>query len=200
MQQQEVERALTRSQAELDRQRASAEDRALFAEQMVGIVSHDLRNPLSAIQMSADVLARGRARARRSARRSTGSARSTERAQRLIEDLLDFTVARVGSGLAVTLAPIDLHAVVAGAAEELRTTFPGREIEHCSAGAGRLPRRCRPADAGDRQPRRQRHDLRRLRPAGAADARASTRRPSRSRCTTPAGRSRPTSWPACSSR
>ncbi|MEO5881505.1 MAG: PAS domain-containing protein, partial [Caldimonas sp.] len=44
--QQEVQRALTESQAELDRQRASAEDRALFAEQMIGIVSHDLRNPL----------------------------------------------------------------------------------------------------------------------------------------------------------
>jgi sigma-B regulation protein RsbU (phosphoserine phosphatase) len=43
--QQEVQDALTRSQAELDRQRASAEGRAQFAEQMVGIVSHDLRNP-----------------------------------------------------------------------------------------------------------------------------------------------------------
>ena len=31
------------------RDRSMALDRALFAEQMVGIVSHDLRNPLSAI-------------------------------------------------------------------------------------------------------------------------------------------------------
>jgi phosphoserine phosphatase RsbU/P len=62
--------------------------------------------------------------------------RSTQRAQRLIEDLLDFTVARVGSGLAVKLAPIDIHQVAASAAEELRTTFPGREIEHQSIGHG----------------------------------------------------------------
>ena len=134
-QQQEVERALTESQAELHRQRAQAEDRALFAEQMVGIVSHDLRNPLSAIQLSAYVLARADLAGpqRKALERITSS---TQRAQRLIEDLLDFTVARVGSGLSVTLAPIDLHPVVASAAEELRTTFPGREIEHLSVGQG----------------------------------------------------------------
>ena len=35
--------------AEASRLHADAKDRALFAEQMVGIVSHDLRNPLSSI-------------------------------------------------------------------------------------------------------------------------------------------------------
>jgi sigma-B regulation protein RsbU (phosphoserine phosphatase) len=134
-QQQEVQRALTQSQAELDRQRAQAEDRAVFAEQMVGIVSHDLRNPLSAIQLSTFLLERADLGVphRKALDRIV---RSTKRAQRLIEDLLDFTVARVGSGLTVTLAPIDLHQVVANAAEELRTTFPGREIEHQPVGQG----------------------------------------------------------------
>lgn len=133
--QQEAQEALTASQAELDRQRASAEDRAQFAEQMVGIVSHDLRNPLSAIQLSTLVLARADLAVphRQALDRIV---RSTQRAQRLIEDLLDFTVARVGSGLAVTLASIDVHRVVAGAAEELRTAFAGREIEHQSIGHG----------------------------------------------------------------
>ena len=41
---------------ELSQQRAAAEDRALFAEQMIGIVSHDLRNPLSTIRMGAQVM------------------------------------------------------------------------------------------------------------------------------------------------
>ena len=41
----EAQRALVAAQAELDVQKQAAEDRALFAEQMVGIVSHDLRNP-----------------------------------------------------------------------------------------------------------------------------------------------------------
>jgi sigma-B regulation protein RsbU (phosphoserine phosphatase) len=134
-QQQDVQDALTRSQAELDRQRASAEDRAQFAEQMVGIVSHDLRNPLSAIQLSAYALSRADlAGPQRKALDRIAS--STQRAQRLIEDLLDFTVAKVGRGLTVRRDPIELHQVVAGAAEELRTAFPGRAVEHHAMGSG----------------------------------------------------------------
>ncbi|WP_256220647.1 histidine kinase dimerization/phospho-acceptor domain-containing protein [Pseudomonas sp. P1.8] len=34
---------------------AAAEDSALFAEQLIGIVSHDLRNPLSAIKMATEL-------------------------------------------------------------------------------------------------------------------------------------------------
>jgi phosphoserine phosphatase RsbU/P len=134
-QQQEVQEALTRSQAELDRQRARAEDRALFAEQMIGIVSHDLRNPLSAIHLSARVLARAALAdpERKALERIMNSA---QRSQRLIEDLLDFTAARVGRGLSVVLESIDLHEVVLGATEELRTSFPGRQIEHQAIGSG----------------------------------------------------------------
>jgi hypothetical protein len=36
----------------------------------------------------------------------------------------------------VTRESIELHQVVAGAAEELRTSFPGREIEHQGIGSG----------------------------------------------------------------
>ena len=38
---------------------ADPKDRAAFAEQMIGIVSHDLRNPLSTILMGTALLARG---------------------------------------------------------------------------------------------------------------------------------------------
>jgi sigma-B regulation protein RsbU (phosphoserine phosphatase) len=102
---------------------------------MIGIVSHDLRNPLSAIQLSAYVLERAAlAGPHRKALERIAS--STQRAQRLIEDLLDFTAAKVGRGLSVTRESIDLHRVVAGAAEELRTSFPGREIEVFATGVG----------------------------------------------------------------
>jgi sigma-B regulation protein RsbU (phosphoserine phosphatase) len=156
-QQQEVQDALTRSQAELDRQRASAEGRAQFAEQMVGIVSHDLRNPLSAIQLSAYVLARAElAGPHRKA--LDRIANSTQRAQRLIEDLLDFTVAKVGRGISVTRESIELHQVAAGAP---RSCAPAFRVARSSTARrrGSLPRRRRPADAGDRQPGGQRHDL-----------------------------------------
>jgi sigma-B regulation protein RsbU (phosphoserine phosphatase) len=112
--------------------RSLMRDRALFAEQMVGIVSHDLRNPLSAILMGVQMLERVDGERRT---RILGHVRnSAERAQRLIEELLDFTQARVGQGLTVNRRAVDLHEVVDGALSELRLAYPGRTIEFASEG------------------------------------------------------------------
>ena len=46
--------------AEAKRHQEEARDRATFAEQMIGIVSHDLRNPLSSVTMAAALLAQSR--------------------------------------------------------------------------------------------------------------------------------------------
>lgn len=109
-------------------------DRALFAEQMVGIVSHDLRNPLSAILMGVQLL--GQADNERRTRVLGHVRNSAERAQRLIEELLDFTQARLGSGLSVNLQPMNLHHVTTRTLDELRLAFPAREITHVSHGEG----------------------------------------------------------------
>ncbi|MDM0000588.1 PAS domain-containing sensor histidine kinase [Variovorax sp. J22P240] len=120
---------------EATRERARAQDRALFAEQMVGIVSHDLRNPLSAILTGAKVLAHGETVPGK--QRVLGHVtNSAQRAHRLIEELLDFTLARVGRGLAVSPARLDLHALVAGIVDELRLAFPERTIVHHAEGEG----------------------------------------------------------------
>ncbi|MDP9043768.1 MAG: PAS domain-containing sensor histidine kinase [Pseudomonadota bacterium] len=121
---------------DISRRRAEAEDRALFAEQMVGIVSHDLRNPLSAIMMGATLLTRERDLTPRKARVLEGVVRSTQRARRLIDDLLDFTLERVGPGLSVSLASVDLHELVSRALEELVLAFPGRALRHVANGEG----------------------------------------------------------------
>jgi phosphoserine phosphatase RsbU/P len=112
-----------------------AKDRALFAEQMIGIVSHDLRNPLSTIQTAAAMLSRGvpsPGQDRMVARIS----RASQRADRLIADLLDFTQARLGTGLAVRPETIDLHALVAEAVEELALAHPERNLVHEHSGSG----------------------------------------------------------------
>ena len=115
--------------------RATAEDRALLAEQMIGIVSHDLRNPLAAIQTSAHLLARGDLSAEQYKVLSRIT-NSTSRANRLIADLLDFTVARIGSGLAIAPQPVDLHLLVADNLTELRDAFPTRLLRHERRGEG----------------------------------------------------------------
>jgi sigma-B regulation protein RsbU (phosphoserine phosphatase) len=131
----EAQRALVKAQAELDEQKRAAEDRASFAEQMIGIVSHDLRNPLSAIQLSAAVLDRSELSPLQRGR-VDAIVRATQRSNRLIGDLLDFTQARLGGGLRVDRREIDPHAVLAQALEDLRLSFPGRQIVHRTYGAG----------------------------------------------------------------
>lgn len=129
------EHELLRARRQAEALLAEQQDRALFAEQMVGIVSHDLRNPLSAITLGADLLAR----LDPSPQQSTivdSVGRSVRRARRLIDDLLDFTMARIGRGLTVTIAPIDLHAVVATHLHELELAYPDRELRHVAQGEG----------------------------------------------------------------
>ncbi len=122
----------------------AAKDRALFAEQMLGIVSHDLRNPLAVVEMSAlGLLGAGVTPEQTVALERIG--RATERASRLIRELLDFTQARIGSGLAVQLKPVNLTVVINECVDELRQAFPETVLRYsceddgqCEADADRL--------------------------------------------------------------
>ena len=132
---QAAQRALLVAQAERDRLGAVAEDRALFAEQMMAIVSHDLRNPLSVVRMSARLI--GAATLPEVQRRAIERLSNAEaRATRLIADLLDFSQARIGNGLQVDPAGIDLHALIEDAVDDLRAAHPTAALEHRSIGAG----------------------------------------------------------------
>lgn len=112
---------------EITRQRVLAEDRALFAEQMMGIVSHDLRNPLQVISMASQRLGREPLSAT-NATLLEHVRDATQRAQRLINDLLDFTQARIGLGLVVQKKPIDLRQTVESTVASLRLVHPERRI------------------------------------------------------------------------
>ncbi|WP_371435077.1 sensor histidine kinase [Polaromonas sp.] len=104
---------------------------------MVGIVSHDLRNPLSAILMGAKLLAHGETTSGKL--RALGHVTSSAtRAQRLIEELLDFTQARVGQGITVVPRSFDLHGCIATIVEELALAFPKRKIVHEQEGHGEV--------------------------------------------------------------
>ncbi|MET0406004.1 MAG: ATP-binding protein, partial [Cystobacter sp.] len=109
-----------------------------FEQKLIGIVSHDLRNPLSAIHMGASLLMRREdldARATRSLVRIQASA---ERAARMVKDLLDFTQARLGGGLRVERHPMDMHRMVRGVVEEVEAAWPGRELQVKHEGDGQV--------------------------------------------------------------
>jgi phosphoserine phosphatase RsbU/P len=123
-------------QVALSGQGQEARERADLAEQLIGIVSHDLRTPLHAVLLGASLLTSSgltHAQGRTVHRIISASTRAT----RLISDLLDFTQARLGGGLRVERVPIDLHALATETVEELRLASPGREIDLVSEGDGR---------------------------------------------------------------
>lgn len=121
-----------------------AKDRALFAEQMLGIVSHDLRNPLAVIDMSTLVIeSMGLTPAQQQMLDRIN--RASGRANRMIRDLLDFTQARIGQGIAVQIRPIDLPAVLAESVDDLRHAYPDNDLifefdgfRECEADADRM--------------------------------------------------------------
>ncbi|MEO6104305.1 MAG: HAMP domain-containing sensor histidine kinase, partial [Pseudoxanthomonas sp.] len=129
------EQELMRGRRQAEALLSEQQDRALFAEQMIGIVSHDLRSPLSAISLGTELLGRVEQDAQQTAI-VQGLGRSARRARRLIDDLLDFTKARIGQGLPICVAPIDLHVVVANHVRELVPIYPDRALEHVTRGDG----------------------------------------------------------------
>lgn len=134
---QELIKARRRSEelvAETQQLHRDAKDRALFAEQMMGIVSHDLRNPLSAVSMGAGILEQSATEPQ--LRIVHRIKRATDRAVLLINELLDFTAARLGPGIAITPQPFDLHVFVADMLEELRLAYPDRALAQVREGEG----------------------------------------------------------------
>jgi len=132
----EAQQALASAEARLRLAMEASEDRARFAEQMVGIVSHDLRNPLTAIKMGMQMLASPTISGEKRERVFVHMEASVERARQLTNDLLDFTQAKIGSGLSVAPKPINVHRVVGEAVHELRMSFFGRRIVHVEEGEG----------------------------------------------------------------
>lgn len=113
----------------------AATARSKFSERLVGIVSHDLRNPLSAIRTGTDILTMGETDSGR-LRISERINQSVDRALELIENLLDFTLTESGRAIPMTLKPVDFHELVSSATEELRWSFPSATIQHNALGPG----------------------------------------------------------------
>lgn len=106
------------------RELAAAHD---FQQLMVGVVSHDLRNPLAVITTVASSLLRNTENPKK-AEALERVVRSAKRASRIINDLLDVTHVRVTGRMAVARARMDLLAVVRDTVEDLRLANPGREL------------------------------------------------------------------------
>ncbi|NBD09966.1 response regulator [Corallococcus silvisoli] len=115
--------------------RASAE----FRERFLGIVGHDLRNPLNAIRMAASFLLASEQMPAALVRTASRIITSTDRMTRMITELLDFTRSRLGGGIPLTPGATDLGQVARQVVEELELAHPNRTVKVTAMGplAGR---------------------------------------------------------------
>jgi signal transduction histidine kinase len=98
-------------------------------EQFIAVLGHDLRNPLNTVGLAADILVSGSAEPGELQQLGNRLRASTRRMARLIDDVMDFARARLGSGIGAVIAATDdmamaLHDVVA----ELRETHATRVV------------------------------------------------------------------------
>jgi PAS domain S-box-containing protein len=102
--------------------------RTEFEQHLLGIVSHDLRNPLNAVVLSAGLLRRRQDLDDRAMKTVVRIQSASERAARMISDLLDFTQARLGGGIRIVRQPTSLVELTGPVLDEMEVGHPGREI------------------------------------------------------------------------
>lgn len=93
-------------------------------DRLVAVVSHDLRNPLNAITMTAEHLQRIMDASEPQARSLSRILTSARRMQSIIHDLLDYARAQHGSGLPVFPRSARLGDVCRSALEDVRAAQP----------------------------------------------------------------------------
>ena len=108
-------------------------------DDVLAMVAHDLRSPLSAISMSTSLLeqrlAAGTPESGVESRSVKSIARSTQRMSRMVEDLLEVTRTETGR-LIVTPQRCSVTAIIAAAVDIARATAPGLQLTtECDPGA-----------------------------------------------------------------
>lgn len=100
---------------------------------LLGVLSHDLRNPLGAASSSASYLLRLDGLDGAQTKAVLRILNSTSRMQRMVNDLLDFTRTRLGRGLPIRPAPVNLREVCFQTVDELEAFHPDRALRfQCS--------------------------------------------------------------------
>ncbi len=102
---------------------------------MLGVLGHDLRNPLGAARASADYLLRADGLSGVQTKVVARIQASTSRMQQMVNDLLDFTRTRLGGGLPIVVGQAHMGQICRETVNELEAYHPGRHIEMaCSGG------------------------------------------------------------------
>jgi signal transduction histidine kinase/CheY-like chemotaxis protein len=100
-----------------------------FRDLFIGMLGHDLRNPLNAVNVAAHVLEDVGALTPTQTKAVLRIRNSASRMTRMITQVLDFTRVRAGGGIPLDRKASDLKAICAHAIDELAVSNPERAID-----------------------------------------------------------------------
>jgi signal transduction histidine kinase len=94
----------------------------------LAILSHDLRNPLSCISLSAQLASSQREIEPQSSEALSQIETSVQAISRLVQDLLDFATTGLGARMPLIMAPVNLELLSREVLNELKTSHPNRTL------------------------------------------------------------------------
>lgn len=95
----------------------------------LGVLGHDLRSPLGAVLLSAEVLLRAGDLPPKPTKNVSCIYTSVKRSIKIVGDLLDFTRTQLGSGIPVRMEHGDLVQTCRGMVEEAKAYHPDRQVD-----------------------------------------------------------------------
>ena len=104
-------------------------------EMFLAILGHDLRSPIGAVLTSSQFMLDTAELREPFLTLTSRIARAARRMNNLVSDLLDITRSRLGAGMPITRAPMDLGREAAHAVDEMRGAHPDAQIQYHASGA-----------------------------------------------------------------
>ena len=110
------------------------EDLDRSKEMFVAILGHDLRSPLSAVLMASQFMLETNELKEPHLTLTTRIVRSAKRMNQMVGDLLDFTRSRLGSGIPIVRARMEMAKVAGDAVDEMAAAHPESVVAFRTSG------------------------------------------------------------------
>lgn len=104
-------------------------------EMFLAILGHDLRTPIGAISTAATFMLETKELVEPHLTLTTRIVSSAKRMNGMVGALLDFTRSRLGGGIPITPAPMNMGKTVHDVVSEIEAAYPGRKIEVSARGS-----------------------------------------------------------------
>jgi signal transduction histidine kinase len=102
---------------------------AQYRDRFLGILGHDLRNPLNSISLSVTSLAGAEGLNEKQLATVSRILSSVRRLDHMVNDILDFARGRLGSPMPISPVPTNLETIVREVADEVQSANPGFSMD-----------------------------------------------------------------------